>query len=41
MLKLNDDKTEFKSKHNSNAFAEQNVQVASTKLKNKESWINI
>ena len=35
MLKLNDDKTEFivfKSKHNVNTFAEQNVQVGGTRV---------
>ena len=32
MLKLNDDKTEFKSRHNVNTFAEQNVQVDGTKV---------
>ena len=48
MLKLNDDKTEFivfKSKHNVNTFAEQNVQVGGTRVgissKIKKSWGNI
>ena len=32
MLKLNDDKTEFKYKYTVNTFAEQNVQVGGTKV---------